>query len=92
MLLMRLLTFDRRRVDNAVIDARRDVSGVCRRWCPVILDLHRFFIAISPAVVNHDGDGTALDPLVQSAGAFSKRRRLVHAVRDGAFLPRPPAF
>ena len=37
----------RRRVGNAVIDARRNLSGVCGRWYPVILDLHRFFTAIS---------------------------------------------
>ena len=56
--------------------------GVCNRWYPVLLDLHRFFIAISRAVVNHDGGiGTAPDPLVWSAGALPKRRRLVHAVR-----------
>ena len=47
--------FGRRRVDPAVIDARHNLSGVCGRWYPVILDLHRLFIAISRAVVNHDG-------------------------------------
>ena len=57
-------------------------------WYPVVLDLHRFFIAISRAVVNHDGfAGTAPDPLVWSAGSLPKRRRLVHAVRDLALLP-----
>ena len=82
--------FGRRRVCNAVIDARRDLSGVCGRWYPVLLDLHRFFIAISRAVVSHDGgDGTTPDPLVWSAGAFPKRRRLVHAVRDRAFFAWP---
>ena len=41
-------------------------------------------------MVNHDDrDGTAPDPLVWSAGAVPKRRRLVHAVRDRAFLPGP---
>ena len=76
----------RMRVGNPVIDARRNLSGVCGRWYPVILDLHWFFIAISRAVVNHDGrDGTAPVPLVWSAGALPKRRRLVHAVRDPAF-------
>ena len=85
--------FGRRRVGNAVIDARRTLSGVCGRWCPVILDLHRFFIAISRTVVNHDGnDGTPPDPLVWSSGAIPKRRRLVHAVRDRAMLPGPPAI
>ena len=85
--------FGRRRVGNAVTDARRNLSGVRGRWYPVILDLHRFFIAISRAVVNHDGrDGTVPDPLVWSAGAHPKRRRLVHAVRDRAFLPGPPGI
>ena len=39
-------------------------------------------------MANHDGlDGTAPDLLVWSAGALSKRRRLVHAVRNHAMLP-----
>ena len=33
--------FGRRRVGPAVLDARRNLSGVCGRWYPVILDLHR---------------------------------------------------
>ena len=33
-----------------------------------------------------------IDPLVWSAGAFPKRRRLVHAVRDLAMVPGPPAI
>ena len=79
--------YGRRRVGNIAIDARRNLSGVCGRWYPVILDLHRFFIAISRTVVNHDGrEGTAPDPLVWSAGARPERRRLVHAIRDRAFL------
>ena len=41
-------------------------------------------------MVNHDGrEGTAPDPLVWSVGAHPKRRCLVHAVRDRAFLPGP---
>ena len=39
--------FGRRRVGHAVIDARRNFSGICGPWYPVILNLHRFFIAIS---------------------------------------------
>ena len=85
--------FGRRSVSPAVIDARRNLYGVCGRWYPVILDLHHFFIAVARAVVNHDGlGGTAPDPLVWSAGALHKRRRLVHAVRDRAFLPGPPGI
>ena len=42
-------------------------------------------------MVNRDGlGGTAPDPLVWTAGALHKRRRLVHAVRDRAFVPGPP--
>ena len=44
--------FGRGRVGNAVIGARRNLCGVCGRWYPVLLDLHRFFVAISRAVVN----------------------------------------
>ena len=33
---------------------------------------------------------TAPHPMVWSAGALRKKRRLVHAVRDRAFLPGPP--
>ena len=82
--------FGRRRVDLPVIDGRRIFSGVCSRWYPVLLDLHRFLIAISWTVVNYDGNGgTSPDPLVWSVGALPKRHRLVHAVRDHAFLPGP---
>ena len=57
------------------------------------LDLHRFFTAISRAVVYRDGgDGTAPDPRVWSAGALPERRHLVHAVRDRALLRGPPAI
>ena len=82
--------FGRRRVGFAVIDARRNLSGICGRWYPIIVSLHRFFIAVSRAVVNHvDGEGSSPDPLVWSAGALPKRRRLVLAVRDRAMLPGP---
>ena len=42
--------FGPRSVNPAVIDARRNLSGVRGRWYPIVLDLHRFFIAISRAV------------------------------------------
>ena len=67
MLLMRLLTL--------VVGGLVMLSLVCGRWYPVLVDFHRFFIAIARAVVNHDGrEGTAPDPLVWSAGALPKRR------------------
>ena len=44
-------------------------------------------------MVNHHGfGGTAPDPMVWSAGAHPKRRRLVHSVRDRAFLFGPPGI
>ena len=61
--------FGRRRVDPIVIDARCNLSGVCKLWCPVVLELPHFFVAICRAAVNNDGSaGTAPDPLVWSAG------------------------
>ena len=35
--------FGRRRVPVRVIDARRNLVGVCSRWFPVVCHLHRFF-------------------------------------------------
>ena len=85
--------FGRRVVDFLVIDARRNFAGVCGRWYPVILELHRFFMAISRAVVNHDdGAGTAPDPLVWSAGALPKRSRVGGEERGLAILPGPPSL
>ena len=44
-------------------------------------------------MVNHDGcGGTAPDPIVWFAGALPKRRRLLCAVRDRAFLSGPPGI
>ena len=49
-----------------------------------------FFVAIARAVVNHDdGGGTAPDPLVWCAGSLPKRKGVVDAVRNFAFLPGP---
>ena len=60
----RAADFGRRRVGVGTLDARRHLSNACRSWYPVLLDLHRFFIAISRAVVNEDGRGghSALTP------------------------------
>ena len=80
--------FGRGEVGNAVIDTRRNLSGGCGRWYLVILDLHRFFIAISRAVVNHDGrDGTAPDPVFWSVGTISKRRRLRYGALVDSLVP-----
>ena len=38
--------FGRRRVPVHVIDARRNLVGVCSRWYPVVRHLHRFFLLL----------------------------------------------
>ena len=76
--------FGRRRVPWWIIDARRNYSGVCARWRRVVLG------PLPGLLVNHDGlAGTSLDPMVWSVGGAPKRRRVVHAIRDRAFLPGP---
>ena len=63
--------FGRRRVWPDVADARWNLSGVCRLWYPTVLLLHRFFIAISRAVVNcDDSSSLALILLFGLLGAF----------------------
>ena len=55
------------RLGNNAADEAADFGR--RRVGPAV----RFFIAISWAVVSHDGnEGTAPDPMVWSAGAFAK--------------------
>ena len=76
------------RVGFAVIDARRNLSGVSGRWYRIVMLLYRFFIDTSRSVDNHcHDDGIAPHPPVWSAGAPPTRRRLVLAVRDRAVLP-----
>ena len=80
----------RRRVGADLVRDQKGFSDACRYWYPLVLVLHRFFIAISRAVVNDDGrGGLAPDPMVWCAGGKHKRRRPVEAVRDYAMLPGP---
>ena len=61
-----------------------------RRWYPVVLVLHRFFIAVSRAAVNcDDSSGLGPRPLVWSALSLPKRRRIVDVVRNVALLAGP---
>ena len=78
--------FGRRRVEFLVIDARRNFAGVCGRWYPVILILHRFFFLLSPGLWLIMWMEMVLR-LIRWSG-----RRLVHAVRDRAFLLGPAAI
>ena len=57
------------RQHDDVITASRDLLRIQRFRHPVMLDLHRFMVAISRIEVNHDGfGGSALDAMVWDAG------------------------
>ena len=84
------LALGRRRVHHAVIYAREMVNRSCARWYPVVRELHRFFIAIARSVLNDDGmSGTTLHPVVWSAAANPKRRKIGQGNRNFARLPGP---
>ena len=78
--------FGRKTVGNCVIDARRNVSGFLVAGAPLFLTFIGSSLLWSIMIVGM----VLLLILVWSAGAPPKRRRLVHAVRDRAFLPGPP--
>ena len=79
--------FGRRRVSDAVIDARRNLSGVCGRWYPVILDLHRFFIACPQCTLHGQVQLLGLLPcLLSSGGGLAAGGRGRQAV-SSAFRP-----
>ena len=77
-----------------VIDARRRLLKARSHWCPIVVDLHRFMIAVARVSVNHDGEsGTAPDPLVWDQRSRPKVRKLAIRVNvDLASLPGPPDF
>ena len=59
----------RRHQSEVLIDARRRLLKARSHWYPIMLDLHRFMIAVARVSVNHDGKGrTAPDPLVWDQG------------------------
>ena len=84
----------RRHQDEILIDARRRLLGARSHWYPIMVDWHRFMIAIARVSVNHDGKGgTAPDPLVWDQGSKPKVRKLAIRVNvDLASLPGPPGF
>ena len=76
------------------IDARRRLLQARSHWFPIMLDLHRFMIAVARVSVNHDDKGgIAPDPLVWNQGSRPKIRKLdIRMDADLAFLPGPPGF
>ena len=79
---MLLLLLGRRRVHHSVAYAGGGEGGgvvtrSCARWYPVVRELDFFFIAVARSVLNDDGmSGTTLHPVVWSAAANLKRRRV----------------
>ena len=84
----------RRHQSEVLIDAWRRLLKVRSHWYPVMLQLHRFMIAVARVTVNHDGrGGTAPDPLVWDLGGRKKPRRTDVGVNiDLASLAGPPGF
>ena len=67
----------RRHQSEVLIDARRRLLKARIYWYPILLDLHRFMIAVARVSVNHDGrSGTAPDHLVWDQGSRPKDRKL----------------
>ena len=63
----------RRHQSEVLINARRRLLQARSHWYPLMLDLHRFMIAVARVSVNHDGrGGTAPDPLVWDQGEQAK--------------------
>ena len=84
----------RRHQSEVLIDARRRLLKARSYWYPIMLDLHRFMIAVAGVSVNHDGKGgTAPDPLVWDQGSRPKVRKLAIRVNvDLASFHGPPCF
>ena len=81
----------RRRFTAGIIDAARLCTAACREWYPLVFDLHRFFIATACVAVNVDGhSGFAPYPNVRDWGAKPKRRRVLQAVSEFAWVPGLP--
>ena len=79
----------RLRQQDDVITARRDLLRAPRHWYPIMLDLHKFMVAISRIEVNHDGyGGTAPDAMVwDEVGIIKPRASSLRVIMDYASLP-----
>ena len=84
----------RRHQTEEVMDVRRALVNARSFWYPIMLQLHRFMIAVSRVSVNHDGrGGTAPDPVVWDRRGRVKQRKVdVRVTVDLAALPGPPGF
>ena len=71
------------------MDVRRALLNARDYWYPILLQLHRFMVAVSRVVVNRVGrGGSAPDPLVWDRGSTKKQRKVDIRVNiDLATLP-----
>ena len=84
----RAADLERRKVSDLVMDVRRRFVSACSLWYPVVLELHRFFVAIARAAVNEDGcAGVALHPTLWSSGGLVKRRKTRVSAWEFARVP-----
>ena len=83
----------RRHQSEVLIDARRGLLKARCPWYPIMLDLHRFLIAIARVSVNHDErGGTAPDPLVWDQVGRRKVHRTDIRVNVDLASPWPTWF
>ena len=83
-----------RHQSELVMDARRVLLSARNHWYPIVLQLHRFMVAVSRVAVNHYGrSGSAPDPLVWDQGSKRKQRKTDTRINvDLASLPGPLGF
>ena len=68
----------RRHQSEVLIDARRRLLKVRGYWYPIMLDLHRFMVAVARVSVNHDGEVVLpLIPLFVIRGVSQKLASLL---------------
>ena len=81
----------RRHQSEVLMDARRRLLKARSYWYPIMLDLHRFMIALAGVTVIRDGrGGTAPDPLVWDQGGPKKHASLI--LGSMLILPLFPAL
>ena len=83
------------RQHDGFISARRAVFQARRHWYPIMVDLHKFMVAVSKIEVNYDGydGGTAPGATVWGNGSIPKvRSSSIWVIVDHASLPGPPGF
>ena len=67
----------RRHQSELFMGARRTLLNVRDHWYPIVLQLHRFMIAVARVTVNYDGRGRSVpDPLVWDQGGRKKTSRV----------------